>query len=263
MDLGAEAGPYTVAFACRDYLKHYAAKGGKSEYFVKQSMDVHVLPALGEIEIAKLTTRKLRDWHHGLAATPRRVRTSKFSNVQNMKTFNPDEPDKVRSRRATANRILTVLKAALNHVYQERYVSTDDAWRAAKPFKSVEAPGHPVSLPQTNAGDWSVPAEHGRGGVRPPRHRGRRQRHSLGSAGAGEGRGTGVRRPGDHCRPPSHARTEWIEKFAAMAIDRPALKGLAASNKAQWLKPEIRVRAQHLKAKGTLRHATVKALLPD
>jgi integrase len=46
----------------------------------------------------------------------------------------------VRSRRATANRILTVLKAALNHAYQERYVSTDDAWRAVKPFKNVDAP---------------------------------------------------------------------------------------------------------------------------
>jgi bifunctional non-homologous end joining protein LigD len=64
-------------------------------------------------------------------------------------------------------------------------------------------------------------------------------------------------------RPPSHARAEWAEKFAAMAIEKPALNGLRRANKAQWLKPEIRVRAQHLKAKGTLRHATVKALLDD
>jgi hypothetical protein len=63
-------------------------------------------------------------------------------------------------------------------------------------------------------------------------------------------------------RTPSNARAEWIEKFAKMSIDRPALKGLRRANKAKWLKPEIRVRAQHLKAKGTLRHATVKALLP-
>jgi bifunctional non-homologous end joining protein LigD len=62
-------------------------------------------------------------------------------------------------------------------------------------------------------------------------------------------------------RPPSHARAEWLEKFAAMAIDKPALKGLRRANKAQWFKPEIRVRAQHLKAKGTLRHATVKSFL--
>ena len=64
-------------------------------------------------------------------------------------------------------------------------------------------------------------------------------------------------------RAPSNARAEWGEKFAAMAIEKPVLKGLRRANKAQWLKPEIRVRAQHLKAKGTLRHATVKALLDD
>jgi bifunctional non-homologous end joining protein LigD len=64
-------------------------------------------------------------------------------------------------------------------------------------------------------------------------------------------------------RPPSHARAEWAEKFAAMSAEKPALKGRQGANKARWLNPEIRVRAQHLKAKGTLRHATVKALLDD
>ena len=64
-------------------------------------------------------------------------------------------------------------------------------------------------------------------------------------------------------RPPSHARAEWADKFAAMSIDKPALKSLRRVSKARWLKPEIRVRAQYLKAKGTLRHATVKALLDD
>jgi hypothetical protein len=62
-------------------------------------------------------------------------------------------------------------------------------------------------------------------------------------------------------RPPSHARAEWADKFAAMSAERPALKGLRRANKAKWLKPEIRVKAQYLRAKGTLRHATVKCLL--
>jgi hypothetical protein len=30
-----------------------------------------------------------------------------------------------------------------------------------------------------------------------------------------------------------------------------------------WLRPELRARVQHLKAKGTLRHATVKQLITD
>ena len=62
-------------------------------------------------------------------------------------------------------------------------------------------------------------------------------------------------------RLPSQAKAEWAEKFATMAIENPALKGLRRANKAQWLKPELRVRARHLKAKGVLRHATVKALI--
>ena len=30
-------------------------------------------------------------------------------------------------------------------------------------------------------------------------------------------------------KPPSHARVEWAEKFAAMSIDKPALKSLRKS----------------------------------
>ncbi len=73
-DLGlGDGGPYTVRTACEDYLKHYEAQGGKSTYTVNLSIKIHILPALGDLEVAKLTTRKLRDWHHGLAAAPRRL----------------------------------------------------------------------------------------------------------------------------------------------------------------------------------------------
>jgi hypothetical protein len=51
-------------------------------------------------------------------------------------------------------------------------------------------------------------------------------------------------------RAPSHARAEWADKFAVMSIEKPALKSLRRANRARWLKPEIRVRAQYLKAKG-------------
>src|SRR5262245_37690562 len=47
------------------------------------------------------------------------------------------------------------------------------------------------------------------------------------------------------------------------------LEGFLQSNKpnvlkgAAWLRPELRVRVRHLKAKGVLRHASVKQLLTD
>jgi hypothetical protein len=50
--------------------------------------------------------------------------------------------------------------------------------------------------------------------------------------------------------------------MAALAIAKPPLQGLRLGS-AQWLRPELRVRVKHLKAKGTLRHATVKGLVTD
>ena len=45
----------------------------------------------------------------------------------------------MRRRRASANRVLTMLKAALNHAYDEGHVSNRDAWgRKLKPFREVE-----------------------------------------------------------------------------------------------------------------------------
>jgi hypothetical protein len=49
---------------------------------------------------------------------------------------------------------------------------------------------------------------------------------------------------------------------AVVSIAKPPLKGLRQSA-AQWLRPELRVRMKHLKAKGVLRHATVKQFIAE
>jgi integrase len=52
----------------------------------------------------------------------------------------PATAEEARARRATANRVLTVLKAALNHAFDEGHVANRDAWgRRLKPFERVEA----------------------------------------------------------------------------------------------------------------------------
>jgi hypothetical protein len=50
--------------------------------------------------------------------------------------------------------------------------------------------------------------------------------------------------------------------MAELALTRPPLSGLKWKS-AQWLRPELRVRVKHLKAKGTLRHATVRQIISD
>jgi integrase len=45
----------------------------------------------------------------------------------------------VRRRRSTANRVLTILKAALNHAHREGKCATDDAWRTVRAFREADA----------------------------------------------------------------------------------------------------------------------------
>jgi bifunctional non-homologous end joining protein LigD len=61
--------------------------------------------------------------------------------------------------------------------------------------------------------------------------------------------------------PPQALRAAWMQRMAEV-IAKPPVRGLRQGT-AQWLRPELRVRVKHLKAKGTLRHATVKQLITD
>jgi hypothetical protein len=62
--------------------------------------------------------------------------------------------------------------------------------------------------------------------------------------------------------PPQALRAAWRERMAALAVAKPPVRGLRQGS-AQWLRPELRVRVKHLKAKGILRHASVKGLITD
>jgi integrase len=129
-------GPFPVQDAVEDYLNAYERRGGKALYDTRRTAEAHILPVLGGIRVAVLTTRKISDWHHGLAEKRARART-KRGRKQNYRTTGTGS-DAVRKRRATANRILTVLKAALNHAWKSGHVASDDAWRRVKPFRAVE-----------------------------------------------------------------------------------------------------------------------------
>jgi integrase len=100
--------------------------------------NAHILPALGKTEVGKLTTARLRKWHEGLAEQPARLRTKPGAKQRHRDAS--DDPDAIRARRATANRNLTVLKAALNHAWQGgRITGSDEAWRKVKPFRGADA----------------------------------------------------------------------------------------------------------------------------
>src|SRR5712671_8237976 len=100
---------------------------------------LNFLPELSNVFVVKLTTRQLLDWHWAIAERPRYWR-SRPGAAANVAAFDRKDVEAVRRRRATANRVLTFLKAALNHAWRNGMVPSDDAWRRVKPFRSVDAP---------------------------------------------------------------------------------------------------------------------------
>jgi integrase len=130
--------PYTVAAAIDDYLADYRHRGGKALRTTEFSVDAFIRPPLGHLALQELTAKIIRSWHGELAEAAPRLR-GKIAGKQKTRVIDPGDPDATRRRRATANRVLTVLKAALNHAFREGKIASDEAWRRAKPFHEVDA----------------------------------------------------------------------------------------------------------------------------
>ena len=134
-------GPYTVGKALDAYFADRERRGSKGLAKDRAAARARILPALGDVELAKLTTKRIREWHTGLATAPKLVRTSRIvKKAQKRRGVDAKDADAVRARRATANRTLTVLKAALNHAFHDGRIVSDEAWRKVKPFRGADAP---------------------------------------------------------------------------------------------------------------------------
>ena len=125
----------TVRQAMGRYTEYKHAQGQSVSDLLNRTA-VHILPDLGDLVVAELTAERLRRWLAAMAATPAQTRSK---DGKPRYKAEPITDEDVRRRRATANRVLTMLKAALNHAFDEGHVSNRDAWgRKLKPFKQVE-----------------------------------------------------------------------------------------------------------------------------
>lgn len=129
-------GPYTVEHALTDYHRWMESEGKKTVADSRTRAASLILPPLGQTEVTKLTSDKVREWRDSLVEAPARLRTGQ-GQVQRYRDTPTDE-DAQRRRQSTANRTLTILKAALNHAFNEGLVPSDLAWRRVKPFKGVD-----------------------------------------------------------------------------------------------------------------------------
>jgi integrase len=135
--LPTEQGPYTVAVCIKEYIG-WLDENRKSARDTRWRADALIIPTLGDIECAKLTNAKIRHWKEATAKAPVRLRTKKGA-APKFKVLDSTDPEEVRRRRASTNRVLTILKAALNRAWRENKISSDQAWRTVEPFEEADA----------------------------------------------------------------------------------------------------------------------------
>ena len=133
---GVARGPLTVRTVIANYVEYLEAHG-KTASDVRHRAAAHIDPVLGDVEIGSLTADMLRKWQLTLAKTPARLRTER-GQPQQYREFDSSNAEAVRQRRASANKVLTMLKAALNRAFHDGKIPSDAAWRRVKPFKNVE-----------------------------------------------------------------------------------------------------------------------------
>jgi integrase len=119
------AGRLTVAKAVSDYIDRQA-KLGKPTVVARSAAVNHILPALGKHAVEDLTSDQLQTWLSDLAKSRALIRT-RPGEPQQFKPAPVDE-EGVRRRRSSANKVLNILKAALNLAYEKKLVASADAW---------------------------------------------------------------------------------------------------------------------------------------
>jgi integrase len=136
-----EAGKPTGLFTVDDAFSLYrtsleragrasAAMNARSKY------EASIKSKLGAKEAAKITTEQFEDWRDGIVKAPPRLRT-KPGEPPKFREVNPS-PEGLRKRQASANRVWTTLKAALNVSFRAGRIASDAAWKKLKAFDDFD-----------------------------------------------------------------------------------------------------------------------------
>ncbi len=143
LDNGEEVpqrGPFTVADAWALYREDCLRRGVKAMGRLDCGAKLYILPALGGIEVEKLTQTRIEKWQAEMAESAPRRRAKKFADKV-AEGPKPKTAEERRKRKASGNRVLTILKSALSFAKRKQKVTcTADTWREVQPFGNADAP---------------------------------------------------------------------------------------------------------------------------
>lgn len=116
-------GGITVATATDNYVSWLKGKNVRTAADTKGRLEKHFLPYFGNIPITALTKTALDRWLSSLVV-------------------HQTDQEKARRSKDSANRVLSMVKALLNHAMREQSngITDDSGWRLVRPFAGVSKP---------------------------------------------------------------------------------------------------------------------------
>jgi integrase len=115
--------PLTVGRAAEVYLEKLEAKNPRTARDTRGRLNLHFLNRFGDELVTNLTKSKLEGWLNSTA-------------------LKSADREAVRRSKDTANRVLSMVKALLNHALRDpaNGITDDHAWRLVKPYHGVATP---------------------------------------------------------------------------------------------------------------------------
>jgi integrase len=129
---------YTVGKAVEDYLRHLEDEGKKSVRDMRYRADCFIIGHdIGKLKTEALEDTVIKSWFRNLSKERARSR-GKEGKGPNYRPA-PVTDEQKRQRRASANKVWAILRAALNFAHDEGKIANNSAWIKIKQFTGVEA----------------------------------------------------------------------------------------------------------------------------
>ena len=128
----------TVAQAVHEYSAFLELER-KSAVPVAGTMKCHILDhPIARLPLHALTVSIVEAWRNGIAQSPRGNRSGKAPRKPKVFADEEEREEALRKRKSTANRVLNILRAALNRAVRQGADGGANAWRLVGSFRSVD-----------------------------------------------------------------------------------------------------------------------------
>ena len=129
---------FTVVRAMMGHLEWIRVSAQPSHFKIVVSLiNCHILPRIGAMRVDDISAKDIRRLIKDLIESPVRRRAY----IQQSSTPIADmDAETLRKRRKTANAVISVLKQAFMHAWEDRKTDNERAWRACRPIRNIHRP---------------------------------------------------------------------------------------------------------------------------